>query len=249
MGAALGVMIVVLFAATILGVIYARGARLAAVPAGTFVHVCMRANVSFVGLPVIFYLVAGRPDAAALRAKAFLIIAPFILIQTVIGLIALLAPQHRPGLGMVRTIGREIITNPILLSTALGGVVAWAGWKLPAALTRSLDPLGAIASPLALLAIGAALLTVPIRGNRTTALVASATKVGIMPALGWALGRWAGLGDGTMMVMLVYLACPTGPSSFSLVTEMGGDESIASTTIVLSTLLSAIPLAVIAAAF
>ena len=89
----------------------------------------------------------------------------------------------------------------------------------------------------------------PIRGNRTTALVASAVKVGVMPVLGWMLGRWAGLDDGTMMVMLVYLACPTGASSFSLVAEMGGHESIASTTIVLSTLLAAIPLAVIAANF
>lgn len=245
----LGVMTVVVIAASALGLIYARITRMAAVPAGTFVHVAMHANLAFVGLPVIFYIAGDHPDAAALHATAFLVIAPFIIIHNIIGLVALLAPHHPRGWTMARSIARELVTNPILSSTLLGGLVAWLGRPLPPALMNTMQPLGAIASPLALIVIGAALLTVPIRGNRLSAFVASGIKVGVMPALGWLLGRWAGLGDGAMMVMLVFLACPTGTSSFSLVAEMRGDEAVASTTIVLSTLLSAVPLAVIVAVF
>lgn len=233
--------------ATVIAVAYARLSRLSLHAAGTFVHVSVRANLSFVGLPVVFYVLEGRPDAAAWRAMAFLVLAPFILVQNSIGLLALLVGQHQPGRTMLRTIARDIATHPVMLSTALGALVAWLGLPLPPALTRSFEALGDIASPLSLLTIGAALCTVPLAGHRTRALVASAIKVGLMPAAGYVLGRALGLGNEPLLVMLVFLACPTGASSFSLVAEMGGDEAIASATIVLSTLLSALPLALIVA--
>ncbi len=100
-----------------------------------------------------------------------------------------------------------------------------------------------------LLGIGASLMTVPIRGQRQTALLASALKLAVMPLLGWALGRWLGLDRMELLLALVYLGCPTGASSFTVVAEMGGDEPMASTTIVLSTLLSAATLALIVASY
>lgn len=247
-GPILAIMTGVAVLATLLGIAYAWSARLPLNAAGTFVHVCVRANLSFVGLPVVFYVLEGRPDAAAGRALAFLVLAPFILVQNTLGLLALLVGQHQPGRMMLRSVARDIVTHPVMLSTALGALVAWLHLPLPSALTRSFEAVGAVASPLALLTIGAALCTVPLVGHRTRALIGSAIKIGFMPAVGYGLGRWLGLAPESMMVMLVFLACPTGASSFSLVTEMGGDEAIASAAIVLSTLLSALPLALIVAA-
>ena len=51
-----------------------------------------------------------------------------------------------------------------------------------------------------------------------------------------------GLSRDQMLVVLVFLACPTGAASFSLVAEMGGDQSLASATIVLSTFAAVVPL-------
>ncbi len=145
----------------------------------------------------------------------------------------------------MRTIASEIITHPLLIAIALGLVAGCSGWLLPVALDRSLQALGAVALPVTLLGIGASLMTVPIRGQRQTALLASALKLAVMPLFGWALGRWLDLGRMELLLALVYLGCPTGASSFTVVAEMGGDGPMASTTIVLSTLLSAATLALI----
>jgi hypothetical protein len=243
------VMLVALVGVTLLALAGALALRLPSVTAGTFVHVAVRGNVSFVGVPVLFYILEGQLGAAAGPAKslAVLVLAPFILVQNVIGITALLAGHHEPGRQLVKRVAREIVTHPLLIAVAAGLVVSGAGWRLPVALDRSFQAVGAIALPVALLAIGASLVTVSIRGHRTRALLASGLKLVVLPLAGYGLGRWLGLDREAMLYTLVYLACPTGASSFTVVAEMGGEEALASTTIVLSTLLSAVPLALIVA--
>jgi predicted permease len=242
-------MLAALFVVTAGAFLVARLLQLPPIPAGTFVHVAMRGNVTFVGVPVVFYVLDATAGASAsvLKSAAILALAPFILVQNVIGFTALLAGRHEPGGRLVRRIAGEIATHPLLISIALGLVVALTGWRLPVALDRSLQALGAVALPVTLLGIGASLMTVKIKGHRQTALLATALKIGAMPLLGYAFGRWLGLDRVELMFALVYLGCPTGASSFTVVAEMGGDEPMASTTIVLSTLLSAATLAWIVA--
>lgn len=238
-------MIAALVSVTALSFIVARLLRLPPIQAGTFVHVSMRGNVTFVGVPVVFYVLDATAGAnePALRSAALLAMAPFILVQNIIGFTALLAARHESGARLVRRVAREIGTHPLLISIALGLVVAAAGWKLPLALDRSLAALGAVALPVTLLGIGASLMTVKIRGHRQTALLATGLKIAAMPLLGYVFGRWLGLERAEMLFALVFLGCPTGASSFTVVAEMGGDEPMASTTIVVSTLLSAATLA------
>lgn len=230
-----------------LALLASRLLRMPAIAAGTFVHVCVRGNVSFVGLPVVFYVLeaTGGPQTAALKSAAVLTLAPFILAQNIIAFSALLAGRHASGGRLLRTIGREIVTHPLLIAIALGLAVGWSGWQLPVALDRSLRSLGAVALPVTLLGIGASLMTVPIRGRRQIALLASAIKLVVLPLTGYALGSWLGLARLELLFALVYLGCPTGASSFTVVAEMGGDEPMASTAIVLSTLLSAVTLALV----
>lgn len=242
-------MLAALLIVTIAAFLVARLLRLPPIPAGTFVHVAMRGNVTFVGVPVVFYVLEATAGAAApaFKSAAILALAPFILVQNVIGFTALLAGRHEPGGRLVRRIAGEIVTHPLLISIALGLLVALSGWQIPVALDRSLQALGGVALPVTLLGIGASLMTVKIKGHRQTALLASALKIGAMPLLGYAFGRWLGLDRVDLMLALIYLGCPTGASSFTVVAEMGGDEPMASTTIVLSTLLSAATLAWIVA--
>lgn len=242
----LGAVVVV----TGLAFVVARLLRLPPVQSGTFVHVAMRGNVTFVGVPVVFYVLEATTSGAELataRSAAVLALAPFILVQNVIGFSVLLAARHETGGRLFLKIAREIATHPLLISIALGLLVGVAGWTVPVALDRTLQALGGVALPVTLLGIGASLMTVQIRGQRQTSLLASALKLAAMPLLGWAIGRWLGLERFELMLALVFLGCPTGASSFTVVAEMGGDQSMASTTIALSTLLSAASLAWIVA--
>ena len=196
-----------LVAVTALAWALARLLRLPPVSAGTFVHVAMRGNVSFVGVPVIFYVLQATAGAAApaLQSAAILAMAPFILLQNVVGLGTLLVGRHEPGGRLVRTITREIVTHPLLIAIALGLAFGQTGWALPVAIDRTLQALGAVALPVTLLGIGAALMTVPIRGQRQTALLACVLKLVLLPLLGFGLGSWLGLGRVELLFLLVFL--------------------------------------------
>ena len=74
-------------------------------------------------------------------------------------------------------------------------------------------------------------------------------KTLVSPALGWAVGRWFGLGALELKVIMILMACPTAIVSYTMAVEMKGDESLASGAIVFSVLSSVVSLAVILGVF
>lgn len=252
-GAGVERLVAVLFAATVpvivLGILYARLARLTPAAAGTFVHVAMRGNLAYVGLPVLLYLAAAAGPGAPRPTQIILAFAPFVLFQNVVSILLLLAGRQPFGLAVVRDLAKGIVTNPLLVAVGLGLLASLAGLRLPTFLKQSLDAVGAIASPLALIGIGGSLLTVPLRNHWGNAAVGAVMKVALVPLTGLLLGHWLGLPRGELIIALVFLACPTAVASHPLVIQLDGDEGLASTAIVLSTLFSAVSLALIVGFF
>lgn len=244
---AMGPLLGVLLISTGLSVaIAAGGALVLRVPPatrGTFVQAAYRGNLSFIGLPLLLS-VPGVP-----RAPAVLAMAPMLVIYNAVAVAVLLGSQHEAGWRMWRPIAREIGRNPIILASLLGAVWHYAAWPLPPVAERPLGALAEMALPLALLCIGAALLTVPVRGNRRIALAASLHKVVLSPLIGYAVGRLTGLDDGALLAALLCLACPTAAVSYTMVRQIGGDDGLAASAVVLSAILSAPALAVILAWF
>jgi malate permease and related proteins len=223
-----------------------QGLKLGGVAAGTFVHVATRANLSFIGLPVLLYIIEARSgeQAALLRSLVLLAMAPYLLVQNAAGILALLIGRHQPGKSMLRPIGKNVITHPVLISLTAGVIVGASGVKLPLFIDRSLHSIAAVAAPAALISIGGALTSISLRAHFRAAGAATLLKIAFMPAVGWLVGTLLGLSRDQMLVVLVFLACPTGAASFSFVAEMGGDQALASATIILSTLAAVIPLTV-----
>ncbi len=239
--------LLVMCAATVpviaLGILYARLVRLTPAGAGTFVHVAMRGNLAYVGLPILLYLAAG--PGTPKTTEIILAFAPFVLFQNVVSILLLLAGRQPFGWRTVGALARNIVTNPLLVAVAAGLLASLAAVALPPVVGNTLDAIGAMASPLALIGIGGSLLTVPVRDHWGNAAVGAAMKVALVPLMGLLIGRWVGLSRPEMITALVFLACPTAVASHPLVTQLGGDEGLASTAIVLSTLFSVVPLALI----
>lgn len=248
-GAGVGRVVAVMCAATVptvvLGILYARLARLGPAAAGTFVHVAMRGNLAYVGLPILLFLAAGGGPAAPRPAQIVLAFAPFVLFQNVVSILLLLAGHQPFGWTMVRDLVRGIVTNPLLVAVGLGLLASVTALPLPGPVRPTLDTVGAIASPLALLGIGGSLLTVPVRDHWSHAALSAVLKVAVVPLTGFLLARAFGLPRAETTLALVFLACPTAVASHPLVIALGGDEGLASTAIVLSTLFSIVPLALI----
>ncbi len=213
---------------------------------GSFLHAAVRGNLAYVGLPVISLALAGR-GAGAHWPLAPLAMAPLTVVANALGVLLLLVGHGRPAPGALRTLAWQLATNPLLLSSLAGAAVAAAGFTLPAWLAQSIAVTGQMALPLALLCIGGSLVTMPLRGKRTQALLASVLKVGVTPLLGWPLARWIGLSPEETLVALLFLATPTAAASYTLAGKLGGDEALAASSVVVSTALSIVSLSVVLA--
>jgi predicted permease len=210
---------------------------------GTFTQAFFRGNLAFVALPILLHL-PGVPPTVVM-----LMLAPMMLLYNVLSVTALVASREGVRLGAGRALAAEWIRNPIILASVAGGLCHWQGWSLPTVLDGTLGQLGKMAVPLALVTIGAVLLTLPIGAaqSRAWAVGAVAGKVVISPLVGVAVAWGLGLAGVERTVLLVLLACPTAVISYSMAGQLGGDEGLAAQVVVGSTLASAASLGLILA--
>lgn len=246
-GSEAGGIVAVLGLGTLAVVVLVLGlSRLLGVPPGdrgTFLQAGFRGNLSFVALPLLL-TVPGVPQAAAILA-----LAPILVMYNAIAVTALLVSRPQPGRRVSWAVVTGIGRNPIILASLAGWGWHEAGWSLGTAAERTLGSLASMALPLALLTVGAALLTVPIRGRRAWAFATAACKTFLSPVVGYLIGRAWGLGPGEMLTVLLCMACPTAAISYTMVKQLGGDEGLAASGIVFSTVLALPALAVVLALF
>jgi predicted permease len=235
-----GVMGAVTFLVLAVGYVVAKIRRIPAESFGSFLHAAIRGNLAYIGLPVVLLAIAahGGADAGTLRQVALLAMAPLVVVTNTLGVLLLLIGHEKPGPAMLRSISWQLVTNPLLLASGAGVAFAAVGLPLPFWLHQSIAVVGQMALPLALLCIGGTLVIIPLHGKRTNAFIASLLKVAVAPLLAWPVARWAGLSVDETRIALLFLATPTAAASFTLAGKLGGDEALAASSVVLSTVLS-----------
>ncbi len=228
--------------------ILARLLRLPFSAYGTFVQGAFRGNLAYVGLPIVYSLpeLPGT-DGLSSRAAAIIAVAPMLVLYNVLGVSVLVASQHQISRQVVWPLVRQLCTTPPLLATLAG--IGWAltGWPLPPALAQSFDWLGQMALPLALLGIGGALARTENARKWPVPAFAAALKVAFAPLIGWAFAHWFHLTEMETTLAMIFLACPTAGISYTMVTQLDGDEAMASSTILFSTIASVLALSLIVA--
>jgi len=220
--------------------------------AGAFVQGAYRGNLAYLGLPVVFYALAGVDGGApaGMNGVAVLAIAPLIPIYNAVAVLVLLigrdhggAPMHR----RVRAMLFSVATNPLLLACVAGILYSLGGWKLPVVVERTAEAVGQMALPLALLGIGAALSFRELRGRWLFASASTVIKVAVAPLAGYLIGTALGLSSTEILVAMLFLGCPTAVVSWVMAEQLDADHHLAAGVVVLATLLSMITLAVILA--
>lgn len=206
---------------------------------GTFVQGAFRGNLAYVGLPIVYSLpdVPGS-SGLSIRAAAFVAVAPMLVLYNVLGVTVLVVSQHRMSRAMLVPLLKQLATTPPLIATLAGFAWALSGWPLPTAIAMSFDWLGQMALPLALLGIGGALAQTGAIPDWKIPGAAALIKTGLSPLFGYVVGRQFGLSGIELAVVLVFLATPTAGISYTMVTQLKGDEPLASGTILFSTVLA-----------
>ncbi|HET8871292.1 MAG TPA: AEC family transporter [Aquabacterium sp.] len=132
---------------------------------------------------------------------------------------------------------REMIRNPLILSTVSGLFFQISGLPLPEWLVGTVGRIGQAALPMGLLAVGAGL---RLGGLASAPLLAGSLLLirhAVLPALSIALGLALGLPGAQRMILLAFAALPTASSAYVLAVRMGGHGPFVAGLITLSTLL------------
>jgi len=245
----------VVFGATIVAVVVsyltAFMMRIPTASWGTFVQGGHRGNLAYIGLAIVIY---SLPDVGkdlqnaelvrSTEAIAVLVLAMIVPVYNFISVTVLLVSKHQIDRGIFSRVFRGVITNPLIIASVCGLGYSFLFDSLPLAIGRSLNALGQMSLPVALMAIGASLTGKKVVcENFKPAVAASLIKVVVAPLAGYAIARAIGLDSGEMLVAMVLLACPTAVASYVMTQEIGGNAPLSARIVVISTILSAASLA------
>jgi malate permease and related proteins len=240
-------LLAVLLAATVLIALLALGVgialRMPGRAVGTLMQSAFRGNLAYIGIPLLAYSFsesAPENNGESPIASAVIVMILTMAVYNILAVVVLQAGSHSTKRAEWKKLALSIATNPLLVAGLLGLIVPVVGLALPSFVQRALESLGAAAVPIALMCIGGSLATTPLRGRRLWIVTAALLKVVVLPVLVFFLAR---LGPAELRIALVLSSCPTAAAAFVMARQMGGDESLASGSIALSTLLSSISLA------
>ncbi len=218
---------------------------------GAFVQGAFRGNLYYVGLAVLLYSISNGNPVSAERTKniAILVLALIIPVYNITAVIVLLAGRQRLDRRVFTRLIRQVVTNPLIVACAAGVIYQFVFPPLPLAISRTLTSVGQVSLPLALIAVGAALVESKIGGYALWAFSASAIKIVIAPLAGLLAAIMLNLGPGETKIALIFMACPTAAVSYVMAEQLGADEKLSAAIVTLSTVLSVISLSIVLAVF
>jgi predicted permease len=205
---------------------------------GSFVQATVRANLAYVGLPVVLSVVGD----IGLR-KGGILLGFMVPLLNSMAVVALILPhgngKERAGEN-ARRIGFQLATNPVILSCFLG--IVWSSLKLPlpGLADKTLSILSSATLPLSLLCLGGAFSFERTRSGFRVAALAAGMKTVLVTALALAVYRWMGLSGDDLRVGVIMMGCPTAVVTYVMASQLKGDTDLASAIIIVSTAASAV---------
>jgi predicted permease len=200
---------------------------------GAFIQGSFRGNFLYIGLSLM------ENVTGSIGLKAPLVIALIIPLYNILAIVVLsFLEVDRQSNVNLRGIVKNIIGNPMIIAVVLGMVVSQFGLNLPLIMTRTMSYFEVVATPLALIAIGASFKFGNMKGNLNTALLASSLKLILLPALAVISAIALGFGNEDVFLIYILFGVPTATISYVVTVVMKGDHDLASNIIMVSTLLS-----------
>ena len=190
-------------------------------------------NTGFVALPIL-HAIYGQP-AVLPAAVATLFVAAVMFPITVI-----LLERDADARGPARSarLVKQILLNPMVLSTLIGLVWAITGLPIPATVAAYLNMIAAALTPCALFAIGLGLSVEGLRSNLGTSFALAAVKLVVMPLIVYGLCLITGLNPLYTVAAVICAAVPTAKTVYVLAHEHKVEEKLVAATVSVTTMLS-----------
>lgn len=132
-----------------------------------------------------------------------------------------------------------IVKNPLIIASVLGVIFALLKIRFPTFIAKPVSTLSGVASPLALMMLGASFDFKRLRGNLKPAFLCTAVRLVLIPAIVLPIAAAVGFRGPQMAAVFILVGAPTAVSSFVMADSMGCDGELAGQLIVLTTICSA----------
>lgn len=138
----------------------------------------------------------------------------------------------------------DIAKNPIILGILLGMIVSACQISFPVIVTKTVNNISVLATPLALIGLGAGFEGRKALAQLRPTAVATLLKLVIQPAIFLPLAIWLGFREEMLVALLVMLGAPTTVSCYIMAKNMGHEGTLTSSVVVATTFLSSVTLTV-----
>ena len=133
---------------------------------------------------------------------------------------------------------KGIVTNPIILGIVIGLLWSLLGIPIPKILNKTVSSIGATATPLGLMAMGATFNFRQALGKKKSVFAAAFLKLVGWCALFLPIGVALGFRQEELVAILIMLGSATTVSSFVMARNMGHEGVLSSGVVMLTTILS-----------
>ncbi len=136
----------------------------------------------------------------------------------------------------------DTLKNPIIIGIFLGMAASLLRITFPAMITKTMGNIAQLASPLALIALGAGFEGKKAIKQLSPTIVGSCIKLVVPAAIFLPLAIRLGFRNEMLVALLVMLGAPTTPSCYVMAKNMGHEGVLTSSLVVATTFLSSITL-------
>lgn len=192
---------------------------------GVMLQGFFRSNYSILGIPLVDY-VCGTSGLVSLMVA---VVVPLFNALAVVSL-----ERFRSGSVSVGKIAKGVITNPLIIGCLAGMLFLFTGLKLPSVIDKAAGDVAKIATPLAIIVLGASFDFSALGGRVRELLITVAARLVIVPLIAIGAAVLLGFTGEALACIMVIFGSPVAVSSFAMAQQMGGDESLAAQVVVVS---------------
>lgn len=200
---------------------------------GAFVHGSFRGNFLYIGLSLMENI------TGSIGLKAPLVIAFIIPLYNILAVIILTYTNINQNSKVSATkMLRNIASNPLIIAIILGAIASNLGVEIPTFAIRTMSYFEAVATPLALITIGASFSFGKATENLGASLLASLLKLVIIPLAAVTIAIVIGFNNEDVLLIYLLFGVPTATVSFIMTAAMNGDKDLSTNIIMTTTILS-----------
>ncbi|MDP3770729.1 MAG: AEC family transporter [bacterium] len=198
-------------------------------------------NCVFLGFPLA--LAVFGPSAMPLAVLFAIVEYPITTLTS----IAILNRGRHSGADALRIVARHMRADPIVWSTAIGATLALTGIDIPPIVQTPLHWLREVASPLALLTVGARLVFRSTPQSRRAIVLTTALKLVVAPMVAYGIATMIGLPPLERGMLALLIGTPVAISTILLVEQHDGDSVLTANAITVTTIASLLTTSITAA--